>query len=108
MLLDKAYHNRGQTVNFKALLTGLSPLIDIVYYDTYTRPMKLFINGLVIFAIGIGTLVYGLNAVYETSVQLFGMPISKQGVPLFIGVGAGLSALGFGMIIGSIMWKRKQ
>ena len=63
---------------------------------------ELFIIGLCILAIGVGALVFGLTVTREV-LQLYGLPIMKQGDPVLIGIGAGFSVFGLGVIIGSIM-----
>jgi len=67
---------------------------------------ELFVIGLVILACGIGTLVYGMTVTHEV-VQIFGLPIKEQGDPVFIAIGAGVSVFGAGILISSILWKRK-
>ena len=86
--------------------------IDIIHYDTYTGTMEgdkaLFIIGLLILASGIGTLAFGLTVTHVV-LELYEVPIKvEQGDPVFISIGAGLLALGAGMLIGSIVWKLKQ
>lgn len=67
----------------------------------------LFIIGLLILAIGIGTLVFGLT-VTHTVLELYGVPILERGNPALIATGAGLSVFGVGVLIVSIVWKRKS
>lgn len=68
--------------------------------------MKLFILGLFILAGGIGTLVFGITGITEsTYIQRL---LAGKDYTIVIGIGAALSVLGVGMLIGSIIWKRKQ
>ncbi len=84
--------------------------IDILFPLIYTNPMNgtkvLFIIGLLILAGGIGTLVYGISGLAGT--EYYQRAFMEKDYESFIGIGAGLSVLGVGMIIGSIVWKRKQ
>ncbi len=68
---------------------------------------ELFVIGLFVLAIGIATLVFGLTVTHDITVFGVSIPI-KQGDPVLTSIGAGLSVLGAGVIIASIVWGRRQ
>lgn len=77
------------------------------YILTPMRGIKeLFIIGLFLLAIGVGTLVFGLTVTHPV-LTIFGVPIKEQGDPVLVATGAGVLVLGAGILIFSIVWKRK-
>ena len=74
------------------------------------EPRVLFVIGLVILAIGVSVLAFGITDSHSF-LRTYPYPptwVTVEGNQNLISLGSGLIVAGIGILVGSVIWKRKQ